>query len=73
MNTWVLLGAEEERCTFTYVIVDVVSRGTGDQSLTDVTPSGVHAELLQLAGVHVQTLVYIWMFKKQRRRRQMCE
>lgn len=45
---------------FTNVIVDLVSGGTGDQSLTDVTPSSVHAALIQLAGTRRQTLIYVF-------------
>lgn len=49
--------ADNVRCTFANVIVDLVTRGAGDQSLTDVTPGSVHAALVQLAGMWGQTLV----------------
>lgn len=45
------------RCTFANAIVDLVTRGAGDQSLTDVTPGCVHAALVRLAGMWGQTLV----------------
>lgn len=60
-------------CTFTYVIVDLVSWGTGDQSLTDVTPCSVHAALIQLAVMCGQTLIYVWKFKKKEYKGQMCQ
>lgn len=64
-----LLNADKLCCTFTNVIVDLVARGTGDQSLTDVTPRSIHTALVQLAGVCRQTLIYIWVFKKKKKRR----
>ncbi len=57
--------ADEVWCTFTNVIVDLVSRGTADQPLTDVTPCSIHTALVQLAGVCGQTLIYVWEFKKR--------
>lgn len=44
---------------FANAIVDLVSRGTCDRSLTDVTPCSIHAALIQLAGPHGQTLIYV--------------
>ena len=60
--------AEKRWCTFTNVIVDLVSRGTGDQPLTGKTPRSVHAALAQLAGMGRGTLVYIWKFEKKNKR-----
>lgn len=75
VNTLMLLNADKLWCTFTNVIVDLVARGTGDQSLTDVTPCSIHTALIQLAGVRRQTLIYIWVFKKRKREKkwQMCQ
>lgn len=60
---------EKMQITFTNVTVDLVSRGAGDQSLTDITPCSIHAELIKLAGAGRQTLVYVW----RKESRQMCE
>lgn len=67
MNTLILLNADKVWCTFTNVVVDLVSWGAGDQSLTDITPRSIHAVFIQLAGVRGHTLIYVWMFKKRRK------
>lgn len=58
--------ADKVKCTFTNVIVDLVSRGAGDQSLTDITPRSIHAALVQLAGTCGQTLVYVYCLEEKK-------
>lgn len=60
--------ADKVCCTFTNIIVDLVSRGTGDQSLADITPCSIHAALVQLAGTCGQALINVWMFKKKNKK-----
>lgn len=56
--------SDKVRCTFANVIVDVVARGAGNPSLTDVTPSCVHAALVGLAGIVRQTLICVYCLKR---------
>lgn len=58
---------------FTNVIVDLVSRGTGDQSLTDITPCRIYTALIQLAGVRGQTLIYVLTGASIRHQRESWE
>lgn len=60
-----LVNADKVQCTFTNVIVDLVSRRTGDRSLTDITPCSIHAALIQLAGMWRQTLICVWILKRK--------
>jgi len=53
-------------CTFTQVVVDLVSPGTGERlSLTHVAAGGVDAALALQAGPRGQTLVHVWPSRRK--------
>lgn len=76
-NTFTVGGSQfydtdKVQCTFTDVVVDLVSRGAGDEPLTDITPRCIHAALVRLAGTCGQTLVYVYRLEKKRNCGKMC-